>query len=92
MDFQAMILILAVAGLPIFILIPFQVLLTLKARKPVVQIIPSLLCTLGIVTVLVFLPDHDIFKLLVLLYLILLLILCGTGWVIAWSIKKAKRS
>ena len=87
-----MIIILAAAGFPILILIPAQVLLTLKAKKPILQMLPPLLCILAMAVIMVLLPEEGILKLLTILYLILLLILCGTGWVIAWSIKKSRRS
>ena len=92
MDLKTMILILAAAGFPIFILIPAQVLLTLKARKPMLQLLPPLLCILAMGAAMGLFPDEGILKLLIMLYLILLLILCGTGWVIAWSIKKSRRT
>lgn len=92
MNLKTTILILAAAGFPILILIPAQVLLTLKAKKPLLQLLPPLLCLLAMAVTMVLLPEEGLWKLLTMLYLILLLILCGTGWVIAWSIKKSRRT
>ena len=92
MEIKFMILILAAAAFPILILIPAQVFLTLKGKNPVLQGLPALICVLGIMASLVYFPEQGGSRLLAVLYCILLLILCGTGWVIAWSIQKSNRS
>ena len=76
---------------PIVILLPCQIFSVLKAKKPVYKLLPGSFCLLALVCAFLFLPEKSILKLLAVLYGILLLILCGIGWVIAYSVQKSRR-
>ena len=78
------------AAFPVLILIPAQVFLTLRAKNTLFKFLPMLLCLLLFLAALL-LPGQGIHRLVAGLYGVLLLILCGAGWVIADSIKKSSR-
>ena len=85
------VLIMIFSLIPVMILVPMQVILTLKAGKFIWKAVPSLLTIMCTAALLVFLKENGIYQLLILLYGILLLLLCGAGSVITRSIQKSGR-
>ena len=76
---------------PVAVLLPCQIFAVLKATKPVLKLIPGFICFLILVFSWIILPENGVLRLLTFLYGILLLILCGIGWVIAYSVLKSQR-
>ena len=76
---------------PVLIFLPAQIFLTLKTKKVFLQLLPGGISLLICAAVFPFLPQDQIYLILLVLYEILLLILCGIGRVIANSIQKSKR-
>ena len=91
MDIQTAVIILLASAFPILILIPMQIFLVLKSRRNSKKLIPIAFSLLLLVSSQVFLTGNGIQQIIAALYCILLLILCGTGWVIASAIRKSRR-
>ena len=79
------------ALLPVLILLPCQILAVYKSRSLLLRLLPGLISLLAFLFFMWILPQGSIFRILAVLYEVLLLILCGVGWVIAWSIQKSNR-
>ena len=91
MDIKSGILILLASAVPILVLIPMQILLILKGKRGMVKGIPMAISLLLLIGSLILLKGSGILQVVAVLYCILLLILCGTGWVIASAIRKSRR-
>ena len=85
-------MIMLTALLPASFLLAFQIYSVLKKKKRAVKWIPGGICICFILFSLIFLRDKSLWRLIAVLYGILLLLLCGTGWIIAWSILKSSRN
>ena len=81
------------AVIPVFMLLGAQIYLTLHKKALIWKLIPFGISIGGSLCLFLILPESapGVYRILITLYLILLLILCGIGWVIAASIQKSGR-
>ena len=91
MDMKIGVLILLASAFPILILIPLQIFLVLKSKHSSRKLIPMVCSLLLLAGSQILLKGSGILQMVFALYCILLLILCGTGWVIASAIRKSRR-
>ena len=92
MDYLFPALVIGAAAFPICILIPLQIYLSLHSGKLLLKMLPTVFSFAALLLCWAVIPMPEVLKLLSVLYCFLMLILCGAGWVIAYSIGKSKRT